>query len=63
VLTIALSAVLYKVSSRKSDTDPTWVERNVPRGAAARWFGERVAMIAAGLDDLAVGRVAPDRGP
>jgi hypothetical protein len=59
VLTVALSAILYKVSSRKSDTDPTWVERNVPRGAAARWFGERVAMIAAGLDDLAVGRVAP----
>lgn len=57
VLTVALSAILYKVSSRKSDTDPTWVERNVPRGAAARWFSERVAMIAAGLDDLAVGRV------
>ncbi len=59
VLTMALSAVLYKVSSRKSDTDPTWVERHVPRGAAARWFGERVAMIVAGLDDLAVGRMPP----
>jgi len=59
LLTIALSAVLYKVSSRKSDTDPTWVERHVPRGAAARWFGERVSMIVAGIQDLAVGRMPP----
>ena len=58
-LTMALSAALYKVSHRKSDTDPTWTERNVPRGAAARWFGERVAMIAAGLDDLSQGRKPP----
>lgn len=58
-LTVALSAALYKVSHRKSDTDGTWVEKNVPRGAAARWFGERVAMIAAGLDDLAQGRKPP----
>ena len=57
VLTMALSAVLYKVSSRKSDTDGTWVERTVARGAATRWFGDRVAMIVAGLDDLAVGRM------
>lgn len=56
LLFIALSASLYKVSHRKSDTDPTWTERNVPRGAAARWFGERIAMICAGLDDLAQGR-------
>jgi len=55
-LTMALSAALYKVSHRKSDTDPTWVERNVPRGAAARWFGERVSMVTAGLEDLAQGR-------
>lgn len=55
--TVALSAVLYKVSHRKSDTDATWTEKNVPRGAAARWFAERVAMIAAGLDDLAQGRL------
>ncbi|MBK9034542.1 MAG: hypothetical protein IPL61_25295 [Myxococcales bacterium] len=59
VLTMALSAVLYKVSSRKSDTDGTWVERTVARGAAARWFADRVAMIVAGLDDLAVGRMPP----
>jgi hypothetical protein len=57
VLTMALSGVLYKVSSRKSDTDPTWVERNISRGAAARWFRDRVSMIVAGLDDLSVGRV------
>ena len=53
VLTIALSAMLYKVSHRRSDTDPTWVERSIGRGMAARLFGERVAMIVAGLDDLA----------
>ncbi|MEZ4401388.1 MAG: DNA methyltransferase [Kofleriaceae bacterium] len=59
VFTIALSAVLYKVSNRTSDTDGTWTERHVARGAAARWFGDRVAMIIAGLDDLAVGRMPP----
>lgn len=52
-LEICLSAVLYKVSSRASDTDPTWVERNVPRGAASRHFAQRVELLCAGLDDLA----------
>lgn len=58
-LTMALSASLYKVSHRKSDTDPTWIEKNVARGAAVRWFSERVSMMAAGLDDLAQGRKPP----
>ncbi|MBE7450902.1 MAG: hypothetical protein HS111_19035 [Kofleriaceae bacterium] len=53
VLTMALSGILYKVSHRRSDTDPSWVERKVARGAAARLFGDRVEMIVAGLDDLA----------
>jgi SAM-dependent methyltransferase len=53
VLTACLSAILYKVSSRASDTDPTWVERNVPRGAAARHFAQRVALLTSGLHDLA----------
>ncbi len=53
VLWMALSGILYKVSHRKSDTDPTWTERAVARGMAARLFGERVEMIVAGLDDLA----------
>src|SRR5439155_10110942 len=53
VLTACLSAILYKVSSRASDTDPTWVDRNVPRGAAARHFAQRVELLAAGLHDLA----------
>ena len=35
VLTACLSAILYKVSSRTSDTDPTWIERNIPRGEVA----------------------------
>ena len=53
VLLMALSGILYKVSHRRSDTDPSWVERAVARGAAARLFGDRVEMIIAGLDDLA----------
>lgn len=53
VLTACLSAILYKVSSRTSDTDKTWVARNVPRGAAARNFAQRVELLSAGLDDMA----------
>jgi SAM-dependent methyltransferase len=53
VLTACLSAILYKVSSRTSDTDGTWVDRNVPRGAAARHFAQRVELLSAGLADIA----------
>lgn len=53
VLAACMSAVLYKVSSRASDTDPSWVERHVARGAAARLFALRVDLLVAGLDDLA----------
>ncbi len=53
VLSIALSAILYKVSHRRSDTDPTWIERACARGMATRLFAERVDMIISGLDDLA----------
>lgn len=53
VLTACLSAILYKVSSRTSDTDPTWIDRNVARGQAARLFAQRVDLLCAGLDDLA----------
>ena len=53
ILTACLSAILYKVSSRASDTDGTWVDRNVPRGAAARNFAQRVELLTAGLHDLA----------
>jgi hypothetical protein len=52
ILTACLSAILYKVSSRTSDTDPTWIDRNVPRGQAARLFAQRVDLLVAGLDDL-----------
>ena len=52
VLTACLSAILYKVSSRTSDTDPTWVPRAIPRGGAARHFAQRVDLLAAGLNDL-----------
>lgn len=55
VLTACLSAVLYKVSSRTSDTDGTWVERNIPRGAAGRHFMQRVELLFAGLGDFPPG--------
>jgi len=55
VLTACLSAILYKVSSRTSDTDGTWVERNIPRGAAGRHFAQRVELLFAGLGDFPPG--------
>ncbi|MDB4962135.1 MAG: hypothetical protein JWP01_2134 [Myxococcales bacterium] len=60
ILTACLSAILYKVSSRTSDTDGTWVARNVPRGAAARNFAARVELLYAGLEDLAPAGGPPD---
>lgn len=53
ILTACLSAILYKVSSRTSDTDPTWTPRNIGRGMAARLFGQRIELLVAGLDDMA----------
>jgi SAM-dependent methyltransferase len=59
VLTVVLSSILYKVSRRASDTDPSRVERSVGRGAAARLFGERVELLCKGLDALARASDAP----
>jgi Putative RNA methylase family UPF0020 len=53
VLFACLSSVLYKVSSRASDTDPSWVERHVARGQPSRLFAQRVDGLVAGLADLA----------
>jgi hypothetical protein len=53
ILTACLSAILYKVSSRTSDTDPTWTPRNIGRGMATRLFAQRVDLLVAGLEDLA----------
>jgi len=55
VLLACLSAILYKVSSRTSDTDGTWVDRNIARGNAARLFATRVELLAAGLADMGKG--------
>lgn len=52
ILLACLSAVLYKVSSRTSDTDDTWTARNIGRGQAARHFAQRVDYLVAGLTDL-----------
>ncbi len=52
VLLACLSAILYKVSSRTSDTDATWVQRAVGRGQAARLFAQRAELLVAGLADL-----------
>lgn len=59
LLTAVLSSILYKVSRRASDTDPSRVERHVGRGAAARLFGERVELLCKGLDALARASGAP----
>ena len=52
ILTACLSAILYKVSSRTSDTDATWVDRTVGRGFPTRLFTQRVDLLVAGLEDL-----------
>jgi hypothetical protein len=59
VLTACLSAILYKVSSRTSDTNAAWVQRNVARGSSTRWFQQRVELLCAGLDDLSAGPGQP----
>jgi hypothetical protein len=59
VLRMALSAILYKVSRRTSDTDPTPTTKNVARGAAARLFAQRVELLCAGLVDLGRSPPAP----
>lgn len=58
ILTACLSAILYKVSSRTSDTDGTWVDRNIARGAPARLFAQRVELLVAGLSDFPPGSPA-----
>jgi len=50
---------LYKVSSRASDTDASWVERNIARGAAARLFAQRAEGLVAGLADLSRASAPP----
>jgi SAM-dependent methyltransferase len=59
ILTAVLSSILYKVSRRASDTDPSRVERSVGRGAAARIFGQRIELLCNGLDALARSSDAP----
>lgn len=59
VLTVILSSILYKVSKRSSDTDPTKIDRAVGRGFPARLFAQRADLLIAGLDDLAKNRMPP----
>jgi hypothetical protein len=61
ILEVVLSSVLYKVSRRASDTDPTRVDRRVARGAAARLFEGRAEDLCAGLAALARTAPAPGR--
>jgi hypothetical protein len=58
VLLACLSSVLYKVSSRTSDTDETWVKRDIARGAPTRYFLQRVDLLETGLADLPAGSPA-----
>ncbi len=53
ILTAAFSSILYKVSSRSSDTDATWVERHIARGNPTRLFADRVELLSTGLTELA----------
>jgi hypothetical protein len=53
LLTASLSSILYKVSSRASDTDGSWVERHIARGNPTRLFADRVELWADGLTELA----------
>jgi hypothetical protein len=53
VLRAVLSSILYKVSQRASDTDPSRVSRQIARGAAARLFEKRLAVLFGGLEQLA----------
>lgn len=59
ILVACLSAILYKISSRTSDTNDAWVQRNIARGAAARQFAMRVDLLVAGLHDLSRGSGPP----
>ena len=59
VFTVCLSAILYKVSYRASDTDPRKVKKTIARGMAARLFAQRVDLLVAGLHDLAARRAPP----
>jgi SAM-dependent methyltransferase len=52
VMRMALSSILYKVSRRASDTDPSRVERNVARGAASRLLVQRIDLLDKGLAAL-----------
>jgi DNA modification methylase len=52
VLEVLLSSILYKVSKRAADTDPSTTQRRVARGAAARLFRQRVEMLAVGLEEI-----------
>jgi SAM-dependent methyltransferase len=47
-----LSATLYKVSQRTSDTDPSKIERHIARGAPARLFIARLEELVSGLQAL-----------
>ena len=59
LLSVALSAVLHKVSFRSSDTDRRKVERRIARGFPTRLFRDRVDLLCAGLDDMASASRAP----
>ena len=59
ILVVLLSSLLYKVSWRTSDTDPTRIERHVARGAAARLLRQRSDLLCAGLAEIARSSNAP----
>jgi SAM-dependent methyltransferase len=53
ILRIPLSAILYKVSLRASETDASRVDKRLARGAATRLFDGRIEQLWDGLNALA----------
>lgn len=54
VLLLVLSSIVVKVSLQRSDTDETLVQRNIPRGAAARHFAAKATELAGRMGSFAV---------
>jgi tRNA G10 N-methylase Trm11 len=53
ILKVPLSAILYKVSLRASETDASQVDKKIARGMATRLYADRIEQLWDGLNALA----------
>jgi SAM-dependent methyltransferase len=53
VLRVPLSAILYKVSLRASESDASRIDKKIARGMATRLYADRIEMLWDGLNALA----------